>query len=92
MWGRSLTAFNKYPLKQDIKLGSKLGTCQRWISSMLQRRFAALWGNGDYGRLGLGSLESRWRPVICSAFENHSLKALACGGAHTLFLTGLFIF
>ncbi|KAH9716738.1 putative UVB-resistance protein UVR8 [Citrus sinensis] len=77
----------KYYLKQDIKLGSKLGICKRWISSTLQRRFAALWGNGDYGRLGLGSLESRWRPVVCSAFEKHSLKALACGGAHTLFLT-----
>ncbi|XP_024948627.1 uncharacterized protein LOC102615671 isoform X7 [Citrus sinensis] len=87
MLGRSLTAMTKYHLKQDIKLGSKLGICKRWISSTLQRRFAALWGNGDYGRLGLGSLESRWRPVVCSAFEKHSLKALACGGAHTLFLT-----
>ncbi|KAH9716745.1 putative UVB-resistance protein UVR8 [Citrus sinensis] len=87
MLGRSLTAMTKYYLKQDIKLGSKLGICKRWISSTLQRRFAALWGNGDYGRLGLGSLESRWRPVVCSAFEKHSLKALACGGAHTLFLT-----
>ncbi|KAH9716743.1 putative UVB-resistance protein UVR8 [Citrus sinensis] len=89
MLGRSLTAMTKYYLKQDIKLGSKLGICKRWISSTLQRRFAALWGNGDYGRLGLGSLESRWRPVVCSAFEKHSLKALACGGAHTLFLTAV---
>lgn len=53
------------------------------------RRFAALWGNGDYGRLGLESLDSRWRPAVCSvpAFHHQSLKAIACGGAHTLFLT-----
>lgn len=59
---------------------------------------AALWGNGDFGRLGLGTntnaddsssgsvVASRWRPVICSAFRE-SLRSIACGGAHTLFLT-----
>ncbi|KAG5408213.1 hypothetical protein IGI04_004532 [Brassica rapa subsp. trilocularis] len=46
-----------------------------------------MWGSGDYGRLGLGSLESRWRPAVCSALSDHSIRALACGGAHTLFLT-----
>ncbi|KAL8034640.1 hypothetical protein ABFX02_12G041800 [Erythranthe guttata] len=51
--------------------------------------FAAVWGNGDFGRLGLGNLESRWRPhpIPPSAFADRSLKELACGGAHTLFLT-----
>lgn len=65
---------------------------RRLQSSEAGRRVAALWGNGDYGRLGLGSLESRWRPAVCSpsAFENQNLKAIACGGAHTLFLTGCF--
>ncbi|KAG8373663.1 hypothetical protein BUALT_Bualt11G0047600 [Buddleja alternifolia] len=52
-------------------------------------RFAAVWGNGDYGRLGLGNLQSEWRPkpIPPSAFDNQSLKEIACGGAHTLFLT-----
>ncbi|XP_057972295.1 ultraviolet-B receptor UVR8 isoform X2 [Malania oleifera] len=51
------------------------------------KTFAALWGNGDYGRLGLRGLESQWRPAVCSAFGDESLRAIACGGAHTLFLT-----
>ncbi|KAJ4715152.1 ultraviolet-B receptor UVR8 [Melia azedarach] len=78
MWRRSLTG-----MRRNVKLEM----WRRWISSDSRKRFAVLWGNGDYGRLGLGSLDSQWRPVICSAFDNHSLKAIACGGAHTLFLT-----
>ncbi|KAF3628628.1 putative methyltransferase PMT26-like [Capsicum annuum] len=51
--------------------------------------FAAVWGNGDYGRLGHGNVESRWspNPLPSSAFDNQSLRQIACGGAHTLFLT-----
>ncbi|KAE9449738.1 hypothetical protein C3L33_18371, partial [Rhododendron williamsianum] len=69
---------------------------RRTISSGEERpsegkRFAAVWGNGDYGRLGLGSLESQWRPAFCSVFGNESLRGIACGGAHTLFLTGFSI-
>ncbi|XAR73139.1 hypothetical protein NMG60_11007005 [Bertholletia excelsa] len=65
---------------------------RRWVSSGEEqmsraKRLAAVWGNGDYGRLGLGSLESHWRPSFCSAFGNESLHGIACGGAHTLFLT-----
>ncbi|KAF0897035.1 hypothetical protein E2562_031333 [Oryza meyeriana var. granulata] len=55
-----------------------------------RRRVAALWGNGDYGRLGMGALESRWSPTACPFFLDRpgDLPAsLACGGAHTLFLT-----
>ncbi|XP_011097039.1 ultraviolet-B receptor UVR8 isoform X2 [Sesamum indicum] len=53
------------------------------------KQFAALWGNGDFGRLGLGNLESQWRPkpIFPSAFDDQSLQEVACGGAHTLFLT-----
>ncbi|AQK57539.1 Regulator of chromosome condensation (RCC1) family protein [Zea mays] len=68
----------------------------RWLSSDAasskapRQRVAALWGNGDYGRLGLGSLESRWSPTVCPFFLARAADppaSLACGGAHTLFLT-----
>ncbi|KAK6128389.1 hypothetical protein DH2020_037865 [Rehmannia glutinosa] len=54
------------------------------------KRFAAVWGNGDFGRLGLGNLESQWRPkpILPAAFDDQGLEEIACGGAHTLFLTG----
>ncbi|RZC07757.1 Ultraviolet-B receptor UVR8, partial [Glycine soja] len=39
------------------------------------------------GELGLGNLDSQWKPVVCPAFRDRTLKAIACGGAHTLFLT-----
>ncbi|XP_028062174.1 ultraviolet-B receptor UVR8 isoform X1 [Camellia sinensis] len=76
-------------------LGFGFFLSRRWVSnssgeedrSSSGKRFAALWGNGDYGRLGLGSLESQWRPAFCSAFANESLTGISCGGAHTLFLT-----
>ncbi|XP_059656346.1 ultraviolet-B receptor UVR8 isoform X2 [Cornus florida] len=71
------------------KLGSGFWG-RRWISMEehpRRKRFAALWGNGDYGRLGLGSVESQWRPAFCSAFDDQTLRDIACGGAHTLFLT-----
>ncbi|KAM0950937.1 putative non-specific serine/threonine protein kinase [Dioscorea sansibarensis] len=69
---------------QTLRVGA------RWlsISPVPTRRFAALWGNGDYGRLGLGGLESRWRPTVCAFFQDDDLPvSIACGGAHTLFLT-----
>ncbi|WZY93347.1 hypothetical protein YC2023_065676 [Brassica napus] len=47
-----------------------------------------MWRCGDYGRLGLGSLESQWTPSVCSALSDHSIRALSCSRAHTLFLTG----
>ncbi|XP_042515874.1 ultraviolet-B receptor UVR8 isoform X2 [Macadamia integrifolia] len=70
-----------------FRSGLGLGFQQRWMSSASQRRFAAVWGNGDFGRLGLGSLDSHWEPAVCPAFEKESLRAISCGGAHSLFLT-----
>ncbi|XP_057540979.1 ultraviolet-B receptor UVR8 isoform X2 [Amaranthus tricolor] len=71
-------------------LKTKLGLvfCSRWYSTTEKgKRFAALWGNGDYGRLGLGNVNSQWKPVACSAFNGDLLRSISCGGAHTLFLT-----
>ncbi|PNY08361.1 hypothetical protein L195_g004881 [Trifolium pratense] len=64
-----------------------LGFLSRSFSSQPGKRFAALWGNGDYGRLGLGDLNSQWKPAICTSFHNQNVNSIACGGAHTLFLT-----
>ncbi|KHN09658.1 Putative E3 ubiquitin-protein ligase HERC4 [Glycine soja] len=41
----------------------------------------------SYSMSGLGNLDSQWKPVVCPAFRDRTLKAIACGGAHTLFLT-----
>ncbi|XP_047147031.1 ultraviolet-B receptor UVR8-like [Vigna umbellata] len=79
MWRQS---FSKFAIR-----ASGLGFLTRSFSRVAGKRFAALWGNGDYGRLGLGNLDSQWKPVVSTAFRNQNLKAIACGGAHTLFLT-----
>eukprot|EP00249_Psilotum_nudum_P009285 c21833_g1_i3 orf=289-1521(+) len=50
-------------------------------------RLAALWGNGDHGRLGLASTVSHWEPRLCNSLQDRDLVAVSCGGAHTLFLT-----
>ncbi|XP_010423034.1 PREDICTED: ultraviolet-B receptor UVR8-like isoform X1 [Camelina sativa] len=73
---------------KDSKLVGSIGvTCRRWLSNESGKRFAAMWGSGDYGRLGLRNLDSQWTPAVCSALSDHSIRAVACGGAHTLFLT-----
>uniref|UniRef100_A0A7C9AVY8 RCC1-like domain-containing protein n=2 Tax=Opuntia streptacantha TaxID=393608 RepID=A0A7C9AVY8_OPUST len=85
MWRR---AYSQFARVADLDGNLGLGFRSRWYSSEQSgKRFAALWGNGDYGRLGLGSVDSQWRPVICSAFNGDSVRSIACGGAHTLFLT-----
>jgi hypothetical protein len=80
--------------KNSVLIGGGLGYCyKRWMSSSSsegRKRSAAVWGNGDYGRLGYGNLDSMWRPKLMnsSSFHNSNLKSISCGGAHTLFLTG----
>ncbi|XP_048335365.2 ultraviolet-B receptor UVR8 isoform X2 [Ziziphus jujuba] len=85
MWRRIGLPFAK------TTIGSGLGLVRRlvWTKSETGQKFAVVWGNGDYGRLGLRSLDSQWRPapVLCSAFHDQGIRAIACGGAHTLFLT-----
>ncbi|KAI4364339.1 hypothetical protein MLD38_020447 [Melastoma candidum] len=54
-------------------------------SSSSRGRIAAVWGNGDFGRLGHGGLDSQWRPKPL-VFLN-DVASVSCGGAHTLFLT-----
>ncbi|KAJ6737249.1 hypothetical protein OIU85_019324 [Salix viminalis] len=79
--------------KKSVLIGGGLGYCyKRWMSSSSSegtKRFAAVWGNGDYGRLGFGNLDSTWWPKLInsSSFHNSNLKSISCGGAHTLFLT-----
>ncbi|TXG60242.1 hypothetical protein EZV62_014815 [Acer yangbiense] len=51
--------------KHNLIRNLKGESWRRWICSEPPRkRFAALWGNGDYGRLGLSSLESQWSPSL----------------------------
>ncbi|KAB5556465.1 hypothetical protein DKX38_007374 [Salix brachista] len=79
--------------KKSVLIGGGLAYCyKRWMSSSSSegtKRFAAVWGNGDYGRLGFGNLDSTWWPKLInsSSFHNSNLKSISCGGAHTLFLT-----
>ncbi|KAK8962720.1 hypothetical protein KSP40_PGU004863 [Platanthera guangdongensis] len=66
---------------------SPSGISRRCFSSST-RIFTPVCGNKDYSRLGLGSLESKWKPTACHFFDmDDSRIAISCGGAHTLFLT-----
>ncbi|PON56657.1 Regulator of chromosome condensation [Trema orientale] len=63
----------------SLNLGFGLAKRWLWSKSETGQRFAAVWGNGD----------SHWRPapVLRAAFRDQGLRAIACGVAHTLFLT-----
>ncbi|GMH42814.1 hypothetical protein BSKO_10733 [Bryopsis sp. KO-2023] len=51
------------------------------------RRLLFCWGNGDFGRLGMGSdLSSVLVPKLCDALAGFNIKQVACGGAHTVAL------
>lgn len=53
------------------------------------RRFLYCWGNGDFGRLGMGgNLSSLMVPTRCEALSETNVSHVSCGGAHTVALTG----
>ncbi|KZV47581.1 hypothetical protein F511_12850 [Dorcoceras hygrometricum] len=98
----SVNKLARHPNLKNNKAKLAFSSCfRRWVSAESRQLdeiakqlskgkcFAALWGNGDYGRLGFGNLQSEWRPkpILASAFDGQSLREVACGGAHTLFLT-----
>lgn len=66
---------------------------QRWYSAGAgsaspspTARQLAVWGNGDFGRLGLGAAGSVDVPAVCGALARTGVRQVACGGAHTVVL------
>lgn len=47
-----------------------------------------IWGCSSWGQAGHGDGEDRDKPEIVQAAVGKGVKALACGWAHTAFLTG----
>ncbi len=53
------------------------------------QRFAACWGNGDFGRLGHGpKCSPEWVPRVVAALADMNISAVQAGGAHTAVLAG----
>ncbi len=53
------------------------------------RRAVACWGNGDFGRLGLGPANlSEEVPKLCASLLDLDAQQVACGGAHTAVVSG----
>lgn len=49
-------------------------------------------GSNDYGQLGIGSRESQLLPARVSALDIYRITHVACGQAHTVAVTGTFVF
>ena len=46
------------------------------------------WGYGGYGQLGHGDTDSRSDPTLVEALAGLKVSEIACGGWHSVFLTG----
>lgn len=58
-------------------------------SGPILQRFAACWGNGDFGRLGHGAeCLSEETPRLVAALADMKISQVAAGGAHTAVLAG----
>lgn len=54
------------------------------------RRLLYSWGNGDFGRLGLGpNFSNQTLPTLCETLLGSTVTNVECGGAHTVALTGM---
>ena len=51
-----------------------------------------VWGENDYGQLGLGDFEERQKPTLNSFFKNKKIIKLTCETDHNLALIGKWIF
>jgi hypothetical protein len=52
-------------------------------------RLLAAFGNGAYGRLGLGdSCHSETFPKVLGTLVGYAIKQVSCGGAHTATVAG----
>jgi hypothetical protein len=49
-----------------------------------------MWGCGDNGRLGLGSLESQSVPARVALPDDEAVVDVSCGSQHTAIVTGMF--
>lgn len=58
------------------------------VAGNFRRYLLCLWGNGDHGRLGSSSKKSFNIPRLCDLLIDSNVTMVACGGAHTLALTG----
>ena len=58
-------------------------------SAPVLQRFAACWGNGDFGRLGHGvDCLPEQVPRLVAALADLQISQVAAGGAHTAVLAG----
>lgn len=57
--------------------------CGLYHSLALCGKRVYAWGNGDDGRLGLGSEEGVLEPTLVPSFRDIPISSIACGGSHS---------